>query len=163
MKNNDIKLSPIGIIHSPFTEAKGTPVQAGAAKDVRGSIHLFEEYSAGLADLDGFSHIIILYFFHLSSEYSLKVVPFLDKQERGVFATRAPRRPNPIGFAVVEVLEIEGNIIHFAGTDMIDGTPLLDIKPYVAEFDHREITKSGWLEKNINKLSESKDDGRFVN
>ncbi len=158
----ELKLSPIGIIHSPYTEAKGTPVQAGAAREIHGRIELFEEYSDGLSDLDGFSHIIILYYFHLSSEYSLKVVPFLDNQERGVFATRAPRRPNPIGFAVVEITEIKGNIIYFAGTDMIDGTPLLDIKPYVAEFDHREVTKSGWLEKNINKLPESKDDGRFV-
>jgi len=160
---DEIRYKPIGIIHSPFKEPKGTPIQPTAAKGVDGAVEVFPEYVEGLKDLDGFSHIILIYHFHLSRKFSLKVKPFMDNQIRGVFSTRAPSRPNPIGISVVRLIKIEENILHIRDVDIIDGTPLLDIKPYVPEFDVRVVDKIGWLERNVNKLSISKDDGRFQN
>ena len=160
---DEIRYKPIGIIHSPFKEPKGTPIQPTAAKGVDGAVEVFPEYVEGLKDLDGFSHIILIYHFHLSRKFSLKVKPFMDDQIRGVFSTRAPSRPNPIGISVVRLIKIEKNVLHIRDVDIIDGTPLLDIKPYVPEFDVRVVDKIGWLERNVNKLSISKDDGRFQN
>jgi len=160
---NEIKYKPIGIIHSPFQQPKGTPIQPTAAKGVDGVVEVFPEYVEGLKDLDGFSHIILIYHFHLFKKFSLKVKPFMDNQIHGVFSTRAPSRPNPIGISTVKVIKIEKNILYIQDVDIVDGTPLLDIKPYVPEFDVRVVDKIGWLEKNVNKLSTSKDDGRFQN
>jgi len=159
----EIKYKPIGIIHSPFQQPKGTPIQPTAAKGVDGTVEVFPEYVEGLKDLDGFSHIILIYHFHLSKKFSLKVKPFMDNQIHGVFSTRAPSRPNPIGISIVRLIKIEKNILYIRDVDVIDGTPLLDIKPYVPEFDVRAVDKIGWLEKNVNKLPTSKDDGRFQN
>jgi len=159
---NDIKYIQIGIIHSPFKEPKGTPIQPKAGHGIDGTVEVFQEYTEGLKDIDGFSHIILLYHFHLSKESSLKVKPFMDDQIHGIFSTRAPSRPNPIGISVVQLVKIEGNILHVKDLDIVDGTPLLDIKPYVREFDIRDVEKKGWLEKNVRKLSTSKDDGRFI-
>ena len=158
---SEIKYMPIGIIYSPFKEPKGTPIQPAGAKDVKGSIEIFPEYSEGLKDIEGFSHIILIFHFHLSKKNSLKVKPYMDNSVHGVFATRSPSRPNPIGFSVVRLVKVEKNILHVKDIDIIDGTPLLDIKPYVPEFDARKTEKIGWLEKNIHKLSISRDDGRF--
>ncbi len=158
----EVKYKPIGIIHSPFKEPKGVPVQAAAARDINGTIEVFPEYREGLKDLEGFSHIILLCHFHLSGEPDMMVKPFLDEKKRGVFATRAPRRPNSIGLSIVKVQKVENNIIHAAGLDIIEGTPLLDIKPYIPQFDNREDARIGWLEGNIDKLHLTKDDGRFV-
>lgn len=158
----DIKYKPIGIIHSPFQAPKGVPVQAAVARDVNGTIEVFPEYRKGLKDLEGFSHIILLCHFHLTGEPDMMVKPFLDENKHGVFATRAPRRPNSIGLSVVKVLKVEGNIIHVAGLDIVEGTPLLDIKPYIPQFDNREDARIGWLEGNIDKFHTTKDDGRFV-
>ena len=160
---DEIRYKPIGIIHSPFKEPKGTPIQPTAAKGVDGAVEVFPEYVEGLKDLDGFSHIILIYHFHLSRKFSLKVKPFMDDQIRGVFSTRAPSRPNPIGISVVRLIKIEKNVLHIRDVDIIGGTPLLDIKPYVPEFDVRVVDKIGWLERNVNKLPISKDDGRFQN
>jgi tRNA-Thr(GGU) m(6)t(6)A37 methyltransferase TsaA len=157
----EIRYRPIGIINSPFKEPKGTPIQPSAANDVQGTVEIFPKYTDGLKDLEGFSHIILLYHFHLSKEVSLKVKPFMDEQPRGVFATRAPSRPNPIGISVVRLVKINGNILRVGNVDVVDGTPLLDIKPYVPEFDVKDVEKIGWLEKSIHKLATSKDDGRF--
>jgi tRNA (adenine37-N6)-methyltransferase len=151
----------IGIIRSPFSEAKGTPIQPAGAAGVSGSIEMLPEYIQALKDLEGFSHIILLYYFHLSSGFSLLVKPFLDNQLRGVFSTRSPSRPNNIGLSVVRLLGVDENILHIEDVDMIDGTPLLDIKPYVPGFDIREVQRFGWLEDNIHKLKDTKDDGRF--
>jgi len=159
---NEIKYVPIGIIHSPFKEPKGTPIQPIVSEGIDGTVELFQEYTEGLKDIDGFSHIILLYHFHLSKGSSLKVKPFLDDQTHGVFSTRAPSRPNPIGISIVQLVKIEGNILQVKDLDIVDGTPLLDIKPYVPEFDIRNVKKKGWLEKNVSKLSTSKDDGRFI-
>ncbi len=136
----------IGVVHSPFKEARGTPIQPSRAKDVMGTVEIFDEYVEGLDDLDGFSHIILLYHFHRSGPYRLKVKPFLDTSLRGLFATRAPSRPNPIGLSVVELVGINGNTLSVRGLDILDETPVLDIKPYVGEFDDREDIRTGWLE-----------------
>lgn len=159
---NEIKYIQIGIIHSPFKEPKGTPIQPRAAQGIHGTVEVFQEYTEGLKDIDGFSHVILVYHFHLSKKSSLRVKPFMDDQTHGVFSTRAPNRPNPIGISVVQLVKIEGNILQVKDLDIVDGTPLLDIKPYVPEFDIRDAKKKGWLEKNISKLPTSKDDGRFI-
>lgn len=158
----EIIYRPIGIIHSPFKEPKGTPIQASASNGVEGTVEVFPKYAEGLKDLEGFSYIILLYHFHLSKAPSLRVKPFMDEQPHGVFATRAPSRPNPIGISVVRLVRREGNILHVRDVDIVDGTPLLDIKPYVPEFDVKDAEKIGWLEKSIHKLATSKDDGRFI-
>ena len=156
-----ISYQPIGIIHSPFKNIKGMPIQSAGAKGDKGTIELHPEYAAGLKDLEGFSHIILLYHFHLSKGYSLRVKPFLDKAMHGVFATRAPRRPNPIGLSVVKLLGIEGRTLHIEEVDIVDGTPLLDIKPYVPEFDVKRAKRIGWLSKTVGRVYVTKADERF--
>jgi tRNA-Thr(GGU) m(6)t(6)A37 methyltransferase TsaA len=157
----EIKFKPIGIIHSPFKEPKGTPIQPASAKGIKGTIEIFPEYAEGLKDIEGFSHIILIYHFHLSKPSSLIARPFMDNKPHGIFAIRGPSRPNPIGVSVVRLIKIKENFLYIQDLDIVDGTPLLDIKPYVPEFDKKEIVKIGWLTKNINKLSTAKDDGRF--
>lgn len=141
-----IEYEPIGIVHSPFTDADGIPIQPSRAKGVRGTVEVFPAFAEGLADLDGFSHIILLCHLHESRQYLLKVVPFLDNQPRGVFATRAPSRPNPIGLSVVRLTGIQGRQLSIEDVDLLDETPVLDIKPYVSEFDERTGARYGWLE-----------------
>jgi tRNA-Thr(GGU) m(6)t(6)A37 methyltransferase TsaA len=157
-----IEYTPIGIIHSPFKEPRGIPIQSAASEGDAGTVEVDPEYEAGLADLEAFSHVILLYHFHLAKTASLKVIPFMDDRERGVFSTRAPRRPNPIGISIVRLLKIEKNILFIQDLDIVDGTPLLDIKPFIPDVDHRDTGEIGWLKDNIKKLSRSKDDGRFV-
>lgn len=157
-----ITYKPIGIVHSPFREPHGTPIQSIAAQGHEGTVEVFQEYSGGLADLDGFSHIILVCDFHLAKNPSLKVKPFLDDQTRGVFATRAPSRPNPIGISIVKLMSIEKNILYIDGLDIVDGTPLLDIKPYVPVIDIRDDIEIGWLNGKINKFGTSRDNGRFI-
>ena len=159
---NEIKYTPIGVIHSQFKEPKGTPIQPSAAKGIEGTVEVFPEYAEGLKDVECFSHIILVYHFHLARKSSLKVKPYLDNEVRGVFSTRAPSRLNPIGISIVRLIGIEDTILKIQDVDIVDGTPLLDIKPYVPAFDVRETMEIGWLEKNILKLSVSKDDGRFT-
>lgn len=158
----EIRYKPIGIIYSPFKEPKGTPIQPKTAEGIKGSVELFQEYHEGLMDLELFSHIFLIYHFHLSEKPLLRRKPFMDNREHGIFAIRAPSRPNPIGISIVRLNKIKDNLLYIQDIDIIDGTPLLDIKPYVPEFDIRNADKIGWLEKNINKLSKSRDDGRFT-
>ena len=145
----NIIYKPIGTIHSPFNKAEGAPIQPTSAKGVRGTVELLKEYVSGLKDLDGFSNIILLYHFHLSKGYSLEVIPYLDDTAHGVFATRSPKRPNPIGLSVVKLIKIETNILHIENVDVVDETPLLDIKPYIREFEDPGELKIGWLEDKI--------------
>ena len=159
---DEIKYKPIGVVHSPHKEPKGTPIQPPSAKGIDGTVEIFPEYAEGLKDLEGFSHIILIYHFHLSRKASLRVKPFMDTEVHGVFAMRGPSRPNPIGISAVRLVRIEGNILQIRDVDIVDGTPLLDIKPYVPKFDARQAESVGWLEENVFKLSTSKDDGRFV-
>ena len=162
LRIKEINYKPIGIVHSPFKEPRGTPIQPSAARNVEGTVEIFPECVKGLKDLEGFSHIILIYHLHLSKKYSLEVIPFMDTKLRGVFATRAPSRPNSIGISIVRLDKVEKDKLYIRDIDIIDGTPLLDIKPYVVDFDRRDIIKKGWLEKNINKLYKAKDDGRFI-
>ena len=160
--SEEVTYKVIGVIYSPFKSPKGTPIQPRGAKGVRGKIVLKEEYKEGLKDLEEFSHIILVYHFHLSQGYSLTVTPYMDDSPHGVFATRAPKRPNPIGLSVVKLLSIKDNILEIEDVDVVDGTPLLDIKPYVPDFDIRKVEKFGWLEEVIHKLPAKRDDGRFL-
>ena len=139
----EFMMKPIGVIHSPFTDKTQTPIQPTRSQAV-GRVDVYPEFAEGLQDLEGFSHIFLLYAFHQSNSYTLQVKPFLDNQMRGLFATRHPCRPNPIGLSVVRLLARRENILDIEGVDMLDGTPLLDIKPYVPEFDVRTDVKTGW-------------------
>ncbi|HVO82953.1 MAG TPA: tRNA (N6-threonylcarbamoyladenosine(37)-N6)-methyltransferase TrmO [Syntrophobacteria bacterium] len=159
---SEIRYRPIGTIHSHFAEAKGVPIQPTGAIGVRGTIEMAPEFAEGLKDLEGFSHILLIYHFHLSKGYSPLVMPFLDDTPRGVFATRAPRRPNSIGLSVVRLISVEGCRLTIEDVDIVDGTPLLDLKPYVPQFDAREVDRIGWFEGKTDQISRTKADGRFV-
>jgi tRNA-Thr(GGU) m(6)t(6)A37 methyltransferase TsaA len=137
-------MRPIGHIRTPFRQSAGTPIQTSAARNAPGSVILFPEFAGGLKDLEGFERIWLIYWFDRAAEPRLLVRPYLDNNERGVFATRAPARPNKIGMSPVRLLGIEGNVLKIAGVDMLDGTPLLDIKPYVPAFDHFPVKRTGW-------------------
>ena len=156
-----ITYRPIGIIHSPFKDIEGMPIQPSGASMTKGTIEFFPEFTDGLKDLEGFSHIILLYHFHKVQESKLIVTPFMDSQSHGVFTTRAPKRPNPIGLSIVRLVSIEQNILHIENVDIVDGTPLLDIKPYVPEFDNYHVDSVGWLEQAKGKIQNKKSDGRF--
>ena len=143
----EIKLKPIGVIHSPFKTREDAIKEKG--KETAGQIEVFKEFEQGLEDIDGFSHIIIVWLLHKSEGYSLKVKPLHYEGLSGVFATRHPNRPNPLGVTVVELVKRNRNILKVKGIDTLDETPLLDIKPYVEYFDSRDDVKSGWLEKHF--------------
>jgi tRNA-Thr(GGU) m(6)t(6)A37 methyltransferase TsaA len=142
-----IEYRPIGVVHSPHEAAGGTPIQPSRARGIEGTVEIDERYAEALTDLDGFSHIILICHLHKASPFKLKVVPYLDTELRGLFATRAPSRPNPIGLSVVRLLGIDGRIVRIEGVDLLDGTPVLDIKPYVREFDDQTEIRCGWLDE----------------
>lgn len=152
---------PIGVIRSPFKEINGMPIQAKGAEGVSGRVELDPKLVAGLKDLQGFSHLILIYHFHLSDGYCLEVKPFLDDQIHGVFATRAPKRPNSIGISIVRLISIEEHVLHIEDVDVIDGTPLLDIKPYVPEFDVRQAERIGWFSGKDGLVRKTRADERF--
>ncbi len=143
-----MKIKPIGIIHTPLKKKKDTPIQSSFSS-VEGKVVLFKEFEEGLDGIEGFSHIILIYKFHKSKGYKLKVVPFLDDKPRGLFTTRYPRRPNQIGLSVVKLVKRKKNILFVEGIDALDGTPLLDIKPYVPSFNPEGKIKIGWLEGKV--------------
>lgn len=143
-----MRFKPIGIIHTPFKCKKDAPIQPFKSKSI-GKVEVFKEYRDGLEDIEGFSHLILIYKFHKSRGYCLKVKPFLDDKLRGLFATRYPRRPNQIGLTMVKLLRRKENILFVKGIDVIDGSPLLDIKPYVPDFGPKEKVKIGWLKGKI--------------
>ena len=153
---------PIGIVHSPFKSRRGTPIQPIGGIGVKAEVEIFPDFIEGLADLNGFSHIILLYHFHLSTAYKLKVKPFLDQAVHGVFATRAPARPNPIGISVVHLLRIDHQTLYVEDIDIIDQTPLLDIKPFVPNFDLRKVESTGWIGNKVRNAENLKADGRFT-
>jgi tRNA-Thr(GGU) m(6)t(6)A37 methyltransferase TsaA len=159
---NRITYEPIGIIHSQFKDTRGTPIQSGGAVGSQGTVEIFPKYVDGLEGIEGFSHIILIYHFHLCKTFSLKVTPYLDNELHGVFATRAPARPNSIGISVVRLVKVENGILHIQNLDIVDGTPLLDIKPYVPQVDVQNVEKIGWLKENVDRLASIKDDGRFT-
>lgn len=154
-------IKPIGVIHSPFKELEKMPIQPKSAVGKLGEVVVDDEYVAGLQDLEGFSHIYLLYRFHQCRKTKLKVIPFMDVVERGVFATRAPVRPNHIGLSVVKLKEVKGNTLIIEGVDILDGTPLLDIKPYVAKFDQVTSSRDGWVMAGEAEISKKRSDARF--
>lgn len=158
----NFEVKPIGIIRTPFDANNSIPIQS-MNSDVKAEADVFPEYVDGLDSLDGFSHVILLYWFHRAQSSLLKVTPYLDTQKRGLFSTRAPSRPNPIGISTVKLIGIEGNILRFEGADMLNNTPLIDIKPFVPEFDNRLEATSGWLTESLK--TENQDylgDDRFL-
>ncbi len=157
-----IKYEPIGIVHSPFKKVQGTPIQSLGAKNTKGIVEVFSKYSRGLKDIEGFSYLILIYHFHLIKKQRLVVKPYMDKKSHGIFATRAPSRPNPIGISIVKLEKRKKNFLYVSGIDIVDKTPLLDIKPYVPEFDVRKTNKIGWLKRKISKLAKTRDNGRFI-
>jgi len=144
-----IVMHPIGKIYSPYKESKEIPIQGRFKDDVAAWVELKKEYTRGLKDLDKFSHCILIYYFHKSDKETIEGKPFLEDEKHGIFAIRSPHRPNHIGFSVVKIQQIKGNKLYFTQVDVIDGTPLLDIKPYVKHFDSREDVISGWLDKHF--------------
>jgi tRNA-Thr(GGU) m(6)t(6)A37 methyltransferase TsaA len=157
-----VTYTPIGVIHTPFKEPQGAPIQPVGARDVAGQVILEPDYAPALKDLDGFSHILLLYHFHLSEGYELQVRPFLDDTPRGLFATRAPRRPNPIGLSLVRLERVEGVTLHVLDVDVVDGTPLLDVKPYVPAFRSAEDVRVGWLSGRGDAATTRRADERFL-
>jgi len=145
----EIKLNPIGIIHTPYREPKGIPIQGKFEKSITGTIEIFPEYQKGIKDIEGFSHLILIYYFNRSKEVKLIWKPFLEDEEHGIFAIRSPHRPNHLGFSIIKVKKVKGNTIIFSEVDILDKTPLLDIKPYVSHFDSRKNIKNGWIYKHF--------------
>ncbi|MBN2145624.1 MAG: tRNA (N6-threonylcarbamoyladenosine(37)-N6)-methyltransferase TrmO [Candidatus Aureabacteria bacterium] len=144
-----IILKSIGIIHTPYKEPRGIPIQGRFEKDVTGQAEVFVEYQDGLKDIENFSHIILIYYFDRSKDEKLIGKPFLEDERHGIFAIRSPHRPNHIGLSIVKLHKVDGNIVTFSEVDMLNGTPLLDIKPYVSHFDSRENVKNGWIDKHF--------------
>jgi tRNA-Thr(GGU) m(6)t(6)A37 methyltransferase TsaA len=147
----EIIIKPIGIINTPYKDTQGMPIQGTFEKGVFGTIHLFPKYIDGLKDVAGFSHLILVYHFNRSQKESVTGKPFLEDTDHGIFAIRSPHRPNHIGISIVRLENIEQEMITFSEVDILDGTPLIDIKPYVAQFDHRTNTTSGWIDKHFEK------------
>lgn len=161
--NMKVELESIGTIHTEFKKVEGMPIQPTGAKGIKGTIEIKDKYLDGLKDLDGFSHIHLIYLLHKVEGYMLEVKPFMDNNTHGVFATRSPKRPNRIGMSVVKVNKVEGNTIHVENVDILDGTPLLDIKPYVPQLyeDTIDELKIGWFETKHQKAKSQKSDTRF--
>jgi len=144
--NLSIRMNPIGVIHSPIVNTDRAPIQPIFAKGYEGTVEVYKEYEEALLDLDGFERIWLLYWFDRASKFKAKVKPYMDERWHGLFATRAPSRPNPIGLSCVKLLSVKSNILHVSDIDILDGTPLLDIKPYVGKFDCFEVRYNGWLD-----------------
>lgn len=157
-----VTFQPLGVVRSPFSDLVGMPIQAVAARGVAGTLELDPAYAAGLRDIDGFSHLIVIYHLHLSGPGRLLVTPFLDTQPHGIFATRSPQRPNAIGLSVVRLIRAEGARLHVEDVDMVDGTPILDLKPYVPQFDDRPADRIGWFAGQISRVTDTRADRRFA-
>ena len=157
----EITLRPIGYLETPFNDIADMPIQPSVLADTRGKAVLDEKFALGLKDLDGFSHIILLFLLHKISGYQLEVVPFMDTLPHGIFATRSPKRPNRIGMSIVRVESVVWNIVQFKGVDMLNGSPLLDIKPYYSYFDQQTQVRNGWLEGKTLRPENLRSDKRF--
>ena len=157
----NVQIPVVGTIHSPFHTLEGMPIQPVGAPDVLGSVVLEPCYVDGLRDLEGFSHIYLIYLFHKATRIELRVVPWLDTELRGVFATRSPLRPAHIGLSVVELVSVEENRLTIRGVDVLDGTPLIDIKPYVPQFDLRDGAKAGWVQSSRGDVEQKRSDDRY--
>jgi tRNA (adenine37-N6)-methyltransferase len=158
-----ICFQPVGVVRSPFTTFEGMPLQSVAGREIRGQIEIHPQFTPGLKDLDGFSHLHLVTHLHRGAPGGLEVVPLLDDtvRGRGIFATRSPRHPNPIGLSVVRLLSVAGRVLEIAGIDLLDGTPVLDLKPYVPEFDSVAAERTGWLEQAAARVHRVRADARF--
>lgn len=162
MTRTEFTFRPIGILRTPYSSKSGVPIQGIFDRKSRGRAEIFGEYEPGLQDIEGFSHLILLYVFHQSRGYDLICRPYMEDKLHGVFSIRAPKRPNPIGFSVVRLDKREGSILFLAEVDMLDGTPLLDIKPFVPKFDHRGDARVGWMEGTFRDMKRAPvSDNRF--
>jgi tRNA (adenine37-N6)-methyltransferase len=157
-----VTFTPIGVVRTPFATHEGMPIQTVAARGVHGLVELDPAYAEGLADLDGFTHLHLITHLHRTGPASLRVKPYLDTTERGVFATRSPKRPNAIGLSLVRLVRIDGAVLHVEELDLLDGTPLLDIKPYVPPFDDRADARYGWFEQRAQNVHTVRADARFA-
>lgn len=157
-----INYQPIGFIKTPYKNIEDMPIQPCGALQVQGQLIVYPEYTHGLTDLKGFSHIYLIYHFHKVQDYKLIVTPFLDDKPHGVFATRAPKRPNPIGLSIVRLVSIENNVLILENVDILDGTPILDIKPYVPAFDQQNNARVGWLTNSDDDIKTKRSDERFA-
>lgn len=156
-----MQLTPIGTIETPFSESEGTPIQASSSK-ARGIVHVFDQYAEALDDLEGFERIWLLFWCHRAKPAKMKVIPYMDDVPHGLFATRSPSRPNPIGISCVKLEKIQGLDLHIYGADMLNGTPLLDIKPYAPKMDAHQTSRNGWLDKvNKETFAATRADKRF--
>jgi len=157
----DIRCTSIGTIYTPFKQKEGMPIQSSGSEGARGTVKLKKKYAAGLLDIDKFSHIYLIYLFHRTRDTRLQVIPFLDDRPHGIFATRAPGRPNPIGISVVKLISVNDNVLEVENVDMLNGTPLLDIKPYVSHFDIHRIERNGWINEETGYPNGVTSDNRF--
>ena len=155
-------MKAIGIIHSPFKTIENMPIQPKGAQDVVGSVEVYPDFAEGLKDLEGFSHIYLIFQLHKAKQGRLIVTPFMDKTPRGVFSTRSPARPNPIGLSIVELVKREGHVLTIKGLDILDGTPLWDIKPYIHSFDAVKNSRSGWMTASVDEVKKKRSDDRFI-
>ncbi|SHO51717.1 tRNA (N6-threonylcarbamoyladenosine(37)-N6)-methyltransferase TrmO [Desulfopila aestuarii] len=155
-------MQTIGIIHTPFTNLEDMPIQPAGASDIQGEVVVHEEFAEGLRDLEDFSHIYLIYQFHKATRTELTVVPFMDTVSRGVYATRSPLRPNHIGISIVNLVSVKGNTVNVRGIDILDGTPLLDIKPFIAAFDQVAESRDGWMTATSAEVARKRSDTRFV-
>jgi len=159
---NTVTLPYIGVVRSRFTDLENMPIQPVGAMDVEGVVEIEPQYEEGLKDLDGFSHIYLLYHFHQAPKVKLRVTPYMDTMEHGVFATRSPLRPSHLGMSVVELLSVEGSTLRIRGVDILDGTPVIDVKPYLPQFDMRENVRTGWMQKDGSTVAAARSDKRFA-
>ncbi|MEA4856439.1 MAG: tRNA (N6-threonylcarbamoyladenosine(37)-N6)-methyltransferase TrmO [Solidesulfovibrio sp.] len=157
----DIAYRPIGILRSPFRDIQGMPIQPVGAIGVAGRVEVHADFAGGLRDLEGFSHVFLLYHLHRVTGYDLVVRPFLDNADHGIFATRSPKRPNPIGLSVLELAGVDGTTVHLRNVDVLDGTPVLDIKPYVPHFDVWQAGRVGWFAAKAENAGTYVSDDRF--
>jgi len=157
-----MNIEPIGVIRTPFKRLEQMPIQPKGGKNIIATIEIDKEYVQGLKDLEEFSHIYLIYYFHEASRTELEVIPFMDTQERGVFSTRSPLRPSHLGLSITKVISIDDNIVTIKGIDVLDGTPLIDIKPYIPQFDGVNGVKTGWMNKSKSKVNTARSDDRFL-
>ena len=157
-----LTLQLIGIIRSPFEDQANMPIQPVGASDTEGEVLVDQEFQDGLEGLEAFSHIYLIYYFHQTKRTELKVVPYMDTQPKGVFATRSPLRPAHVGISIVRLLAVEGTRLKIRGVDVLDGTPLIDIKPYIPHFDYQDGASSGWMKSPRSDVEARKSDNRFA-
>jgi tRNA-Thr(GGU) m(6)t(6)A37 methyltransferase TsaA len=156
-----VTLEFIGTIHTPFIEPKGTPITSFAGSGVKGTVEVNEQFAPGLKDIEGFSHLTLIYYMHRVTRKGLNSVPFMDDEPHGVFATRSPLRPNHIGMSIVRLMGVRGNTLDIQDLDIVDGTPLLDIKPYIPQVDSRTECRTGWFTGDMDRMKRTRDDGRY--